>query len=257
MTGATPYGATVPPVRPPTAVRRLGESTVGPATIVSLSADALAAVDARDEVDDRDIDVSPEADEVVETGETEGENAEPVSPTADRELTPEQETEVKELKARDAEVRRHEQAHASIGGSYAGAPSYEFQRGPDGQNYAVGGEVQIDVSEVSGDPRATIEKMQVVIAAALAPAEPSGADRAVARQAQQTLAAARTEALEAEEAEKDSQSESPDALTGPDDADSERAGSSAASTTSQNAYRRGAQTADASAFAGQLLTVAA
>ncbi|WP_421419023.1 putative metalloprotease CJM1_0395 family protein [Pseudoalteromonas lipolytica] len=101
--------------------------------------------------------------------------------------------QIKELKARDTEVRIHEQAHASVGGQYAGAPSYEYQRGPDGTNYAVGGEVQIDVAQIEGDPKATIEKMQTVRAAALAPQEPSGADRAIAADATQKLAAAQAE----------------------------------------------------------------
>ena len=101
--------------------------------------------------------------------------------------------QIKELKARDTEVRIHEQAHAAVGGQYAGSPSYEYQRGPDGTNYAVGGEVQIDVAEIEGDPQATIEKMQTVRAAALAPAEPSGADRSIAADATQKLAAAQAE----------------------------------------------------------------
>ncbi|TMO80628.1 catalase [Pseudoalteromonas sp. S3776] len=101
--------------------------------------------------------------------------------------------QIKELKARDTEVRVHEQAHASVGGQYAGSPSYEYQRGPDGTNYAVGGEVQIDVSVIPGDPQATIEKMQTVRAAALAPAEPSSADRAIAADATQKMAAAQAE----------------------------------------------------------------
>lgn len=101
--------------------------------------------------------------------------------------------QIKELKARDTEVRIHEQAHASVGGQYAGSPSYEYQRGPDGTNYAVGGEVQIDVAEIPDDPQATIEKMQTVRAAALAPAEPSGADRSIAADATQKLAAAQAE----------------------------------------------------------------
>ncbi|WP_096740278.1 putative metalloprotease CJM1_0395 family protein [Pseudoalteromonas atlantica] len=119
------------------------------------------------------------------------------------EVTPEEEQDqqqleleqqqIEELKARDTEVRVHEQAHASVGGQYAGSPSYEYQRGPDGTNYAVGGEVQIDVSEIPGDPQATIDKMQTVRAAALAPAEPSSADRAIAADATQKMAAAQAE----------------------------------------------------------------
>ncbi len=116
------------------------------------------------------------------------------------ELQLEQELQqIKELKARDTEVRTHEQAHAAVGGQYAGSPSYEYQRGPDGTNYAVGGEVPIDVGVINGDPQATIDKMQTVRAAALAPAEPSGADRAIAADATQKIAAAQAELASADD----------------------------------------------------------
>jgi len=108
--------------------------------------------------------------------------------------------QVAELKKRDREVRQHEQAHQAAGGQYASAPSYEYQKGPDGQQYAVGGEVQIDSSPIAGDPEATIEKMRVVKAAALAPAEPSGQDRKVAAAADAAAQAARAE-LAAQERE--------------------------------------------------------
>jgi hypothetical protein len=101
--------------------------------------------------------------------------------------------QVAELKKRDREVRQHEQAHQAAGGQYASAPSYEYQKGPDGQQYAVGGEVQIDSSPIAGDPEATIEKMRVVKAAALAPAEPSGQDRKVAAAADAAAQQARAE----------------------------------------------------------------
>jgi len=93
------------------------------------------------------------------------------------------------LRNRDAEVRAHEAAHAGIGG---GSPSYSFQRGPDGRQYAVGGEVQIDTSGGS-TPQETIAKMNRVRAAALAPASPSGQDRAVAASAARRAAAAQAE----------------------------------------------------------------
>ena len=131
---------------------------------------------------------SEEESETIEKKESEQE-----------ELQLEQEQQqITELKARDTEVRIHEQAHASVGGQHAGSPSYEYQRGPDGTNYAVGGEVQIDVSEIPGDPQATIDKMQTVRAAALAPAEPSGADRSIAADATQKLAAAQAELAQPE-----------------------------------------------------------
>jgi len=101
--------------------------------------------------------------------------------------------QIRQLKARDAEVKAHEAAHAAVGGQLAGSPSYSYQRGPDGVRYAVGGEVPIDVSKVAGDPQATLEKMQRVQRAALAPAEPSVQDRRVAALAAQQAVEARAE----------------------------------------------------------------
>lgn len=108
-------------------------------------------------------------------------------------LTEEEQSEVEDMKARDEEVRVHEQAHASVGGQYAGSPSYSYEQGPDGKRYITDGEVQIDVSTIPGDPQATIEKMKQVYRAALAPAEPSSADRSVANEAQQNIAEAMSE----------------------------------------------------------------
>ncbi|MCL7946057.1 putative metalloprotease CJM1_0395 family protein [Marinobacter sp. ATCH36] len=98
-----------------------------------------------------------------------------------------------ELKARDREVRAHEAAHQAVGGQYAGSISYVYERGPDGAQYAVGGEVSIDTSPIQGDPQATIEKMRTVRSAALAPAEPSPQDRAVAAEAMQLMLQAQSE----------------------------------------------------------------
>ncbi len=109
-------------------------------------------------------------------------------------LTKEEKAEVADLKHRDAETRRHEQAHANTGGPYAGTPSYTFERGPDGRSYAVAGTTPIDVAPVSGDAAATLRKMEMVKRAALAPAEPSAQDRKVAAQADAEIRAAQAEA---------------------------------------------------------------
>lgn len=111
---------------------------------------------------------------------------------------------VRELAARDREVRAHEQAHQSVGGQYAGAMEFTYKRGPDGQRYAVGGEVPIDVGKVPGDPQATLEKAEQVRRAALAPAEPSTQDRQVAALATQISIEAQNELrqLERQELEK-------------------------------------------------------
>jgi hypothetical protein len=103
-------------------------------------------------------------------------------------LTPEQQQRVVELRHRDAEVRQHEAAHQAAAGAYArGGARFEYQAGPDGQAYAVGGEVDIDTSPVPGDPDASIRKMQTVRAAALAPDQPSAQDRRVAAEADAAL----------------------------------------------------------------------
>lgn len=128
--------------------------------------------------------------------------------TEGKTLTEEEQKQVDELKARDAEVKAHEQAHIAAGGSYVrGGASYDYQTGPDGKKYAVGGEVSIDTSPVEGDPQATINKAQVILKAALAPAEPSGQDKSVASQARQMMASARKE-LMAEKTNPDESSQS-------------------------------------------------
>ncbi len=110
------------------------------------------------------------------------------------ELTPSEEKQVRELKKRDSEVRRHEHAHLGAAGPYAqGPPQYEYQTGPDGKQYAIGGHVKIDTSPVPGDPQATMEKARVVRRAALAAKDPSSADRSIARKAARMEMKARQE----------------------------------------------------------------
>ncbi|AUN32037.1 putative metalloprotease CJM1_0395 family protein [Niveispirillum cyanobacteriorum] len=121
------------------------------------------------------------------------ETAPPGTPAAEKNLTSDQQSQLRELKKTDAEVRTHEQAHKTAGGPYAGSIQLEYTTGPDGRRYATAGEVPIDVSPVRGNPEATITKMEVVKRAALAPQNPSPQDRAVASQADATKAQAQTE----------------------------------------------------------------
>ncbi|WP_024461095.1 putative metalloprotease CJM1_0395 family protein [Marinimicrobium sp. LS-A18] len=147
--------------------------------------------------------------------------ASPASPTSDdprsafrdsreKQQALETQAEIRELAARDREVRQHEQAHAALGGRYAGAPQYDFVRGPDGVSYAVSGEVPIDTSRVPNDPQATIEKAQQIRRAAYAPAEPSDTDRRVAAEAAQMEAQARAELRQMEAQEAEERRTSPD-----------------------------------------------
>ena len=92
---------------------------------------------------------------------------------------------IDELQKTDRAVRAHERAHlAAAAGLAVGGATFSYQRGPDGQQYAVGGEVSIDASP-GRTPEETIAKAASVQAAALAPVDPSAQDRAVAARAAQ------------------------------------------------------------------------
>ncbi len=135
----------------------------------------------------------------------------PQQASEDSRLDTEALEQLRELKRRDQEVRAHERAHLSAGGQYVrGGARFSYQYGPDGRRYAVGGEVSIDVAPVPGDPQATLRKAQTIRRAALAPADPSAQDRAVAAQAQQMaiqaqaeLARQRMEAIRARQQEQE------------------------------------------------------
>jgi hypothetical protein len=115
-------------------------------------------------------------------------------PLSSEELSDDELLEVEELKRRDTEVRAHEQAHLSAAGSLAqGGANFSFETGPDGNRYAVGGDVNIDTSAVAGDPQATLRKAQQIRRAASAPVDPSSQDRSVAAQASRMEAQARVE----------------------------------------------------------------
>ncbi len=140
------------------------------------------------------VSLSPAAKEIsqensqVIAGEAKGRDQKP--------LTEEELKILTELKVRDAEVRSHEQAHLSVAGQYAaGGASFSYTTGPNGKRYATGGEVPIDLSR-EDTPEATIVKMRTVRRAALAPADPSAADRAIASQASAKEAQARKELQE-------------------------------------------------------------
>lgn len=153
-----------------------------------VNADSVSAVsDLPDNIQAQAIDNRGEA-----TGFLKAPLEDPIVATEQKEQETEQkiQDEIRMLAARDKEVRAHEQAHAAIGGAYAGAPKYQFEQGPNGVNYAIGGEVPIDVSPAA-TPEQTLEKAQTIRRAAMAPSEPSPQDRQVAQEAVQLEATAR------------------------------------------------------------------
>lgn len=107
------------------------------------------------------------------------------------ELSQEEIDEVRRLKNLDGKVKAHEMAHKVAAGSLAGGgPYYEYEQGPDGVNYAVAGHVPIHVPETN-DPEQALRDSEKAYRAALAPADPSAADRAAAAQFSSRAAQAR------------------------------------------------------------------
>jgi|GEM_PF-3131755 hypothetical protein len=99
------------------------------------------------------------------------ENTSPKKRT-ESELSEADRQKVNALKQTDRRVRAHEMAHVAAGGSLVkSGANFNYETGPDGQRYAVGGEVAIDASP-GRSPDETIDKATRIKAAALAPAEP-------------------------------------------------------------------------------------
>lgn len=122
-----------------------------------------------------------------------GEQEEVSGGSESSELTEEEQKKVDELETTDAKVRAHEQAHMAAGGDLVTrSAQFQYATGPDNKQYAVGGDVQIDVSE-EDNPEATLRKANRIRQAALAPAEPSGQDLKVAADAAAMAAKASAE----------------------------------------------------------------
>lgn len=124
---------------------------------------------------------------------TEKKAEQPKKNTLGETLTTSEQKVVDALKKRDTEVRQHEQAHMTAGqGIVLSGPTYEYQTGPDGKQYAIGGEVKIDTSMPS-DPEEAVRKARKIKTAALAPSEPSSQDMRVSQKAQSMEQTARQE----------------------------------------------------------------
>lgn len=91
--------------------------------------------------------------------------------------------QVSRLRRRDAAVYRRARTQLNAAGHHAVAAYYTYQLGPDGKRYAVDGAVQLDLTPVKGDPRATKQKAEQVRLAALAPFDVSAAERRMATKA--------------------------------------------------------------------------
>lgn len=97
---------------------------------------------------------------------------------------------VKEMQARDASVRREEQAHAAAAGAMAGPIQYEYGVGPDGRRYVVNGRVSINANAPAGDPAAAERMGRKLSAAAMTAQAPSSADYSAAAEGYRVAGAA-------------------------------------------------------------------
>jgi len=147
-----------------------------PGVSVHLSSDAVDALNAPAPVEDS------EDTGVTEDGlhqDTEAEEEARSKPRNLIDLTPRELELLRQLKARDAEVRSHEAAHITASGGMAGMASFAYKTGPDGRRYVVSGEVSLTVRRGS-TPEESLKIAEKMHAAALAPSSPSGVDRSVA-----------------------------------------------------------------------------
>ena len=173
---------------------RAGSRQAEPAMTVSLSADALAAqaADREREAERGELAARlPRAQNRADQAQREADEAMAVQ--SGEVLSPDEEWYVRDLQARDAEVRNHEAAPVAAAAGHAGTPRYTTEVGPDGRQYAVGGSVSIDLSG-AGSPEATADKMRTIKAAASAVSTMSGADMRVASTADRAMHKAQQQA---------------------------------------------------------------
>ncbi|WP_432472181.1 putative metalloprotease CJM1_0395 family protein [Amphritea sp. HPY] len=118
---------------------------------------------------------------------------------------------IRELAALDREVRQKEISDSAVSAGQTNASGLEYERGPDGRSYVIGGEVSIDTSAVPDDPEAVLEKTELILRAAQAVAEPSSQDRAAADRAVALGDEARAALNKTESGRQDSEAQEADA----------------------------------------------
>lgn len=100
----------------------------------------------------------------------------------------------------DSSVRAHEAAHLAAAGTHSsGGASFSYTKGPDGKLYASAGEVATSLKK-GKTPEETIANASSVMAAALAPTDPSTQDLKVVARAARMQAEARSLLIEQNDA---------------------------------------------------------
>lgn len=215
MSQIAPYLAALSAQQPLQSMQRIETSSAtGKRTVGEVTGSAVASK--QDVVELSAAGLARASADANKESSSEEKNAQQSGVTSDAELTEAEREQVSKLASRDREVRAHEQAHKAAGGDLAGAASFEYEQGPDNKRYAVGGEVGISLRG-GNTPEESASNARRVQAAALAPANPSGQDLAVAASAAQVEQAARAEAAELKREERTANSEAAEleSLAGP------------------------------------------
>ncbi len=185
------------PGRGNTNADRISLSQQGLAYAQNSTNPAFGGTDAKNEAGETTAQENSEKEVKEEASPVKDSNSATSNKNTEKELTEQEQRQLEELKRRDTEVKAHEQAHLSAASGLArGGASFDYETGPDGKRYAVGGEVNIDTSRASDDPQANLRKAQQIRRAATAPADPSAQDRSVASEASRMEAQARVELSE-------------------------------------------------------------
>lgn len=193
--------ARVSPGRP-VSERRSAEASPASRDRVTISAEARRLADATGVSDAAALDAAAPSDTATVAPTDDGSSGggdgsiasgdQGTGPGGAGTLDPSDQARLAELQRVDRQVRAHEAAHMSAGGSIAGAANFSYSLGPDGKRYAVAGEVPISLGGGS-TPDAVIAIAERVRRAALAPADPSAQDLSVAASASAMEASARAQ----------------------------------------------------------------
>ena len=152
--------------------RQVRASPIERAAVGEVPADATAQVTERKEQKDA------------------GERAPQPKPTG-QPLTADEQREVNRLADVDRRVKAREQAYMAASRGLARAATVRYVTGPDGRQYAVDANVQIDTTPIEGNPEQTLAKAEAAEAAALAAADPTPNDRLTAARARRMADEAR------------------------------------------------------------------
>lgn len=157
--------------------------------IISFSSEALQAAKERSMADNM-VEVGTQSTHAEQQDQARGSYESGLRTT--REMSAEEQRELRDLERRDMEVRTRDMAFLAAAGGAAGSYSLHYETGPDGQRYVVGADISLDTSE-GATPEQTLAKARALRAATLSAGRDSAQDAMTASKAMRMEAEARAE----------------------------------------------------------------